>query len=120
MASLWSWIIFVVICPNENVTGYSSLSLLKNINVDTIKIDKSFVDNILDNDKDKTMLKNIMMMIKDLGFNIVVEGVENKAQINFLLENECEIIQGYYFDKPIPLKDFLTRVREKTYTEKNE
>ena len=101
-------------------TGYSSLSLLKDINVDTIKIDKSFVDNVPGNNKDKTMLKNIVMMIKDLGFNIVVEGVENKAQINFLLENECEIIQGYYFDKPIPLKDFLTRVREKTYTEKNE
>lgn len=96
-------------------TGYSSLSLLKNISVDTIKIDKSFIDNIFQDKKDEIILKNIIHLIKELGFNIVVEGVENKEQVNFLSENGCNIIQGYYFDKALPPEIFENKLLNKIY-----
>ena len=94
-------------------TGYSSFSLLKDIPCDTLKIDKSFVDNIIssENDenivfKDNVIIKHIISLSQELGYNCIAEGAETKEQVDRLKEMGCKIIQGYYFSKPIPLEEF--------------
>ncbi|WP_261875524.1 bifunctional diguanylate cyclase/phosphodiesterase [Vibrio rarus] len=86
-------------------TGYSSLSLLKEIPIDELKIDKSFIDNVIDNEKDNIMVKNIIKIGKDLGITVLAEGIENYQQLDFLHQNGCDIYQGYYYSKPLNLAD---------------
>jgi len=91
-------------------TGYSSLSRLKNLNVSKLKIDKSFVDGLPDNDRDICIAKSIIGLAKGMGLEIVAEGVESKAQAQWLLKNGCELLQGYLFSKPVKsslIFDFL-------------
>lgn len=85
-------------------TGYSSLSLLANMPIDTIKIDKTFIDKI--EQKDEDMIKIIMLIAKKLKLKTVAEGVENQTQVDFLKENQCDILQGYFLSKPIKFKEF--------------
>ena len=90
-------------------TGYSSLSLLKEMPLDTLKIDKSFVDNLgtdKENEKDTIVLKHIISLAKNLSFNCLAEGAEMKSQVDKLRNLGCEIIQGYYYSKPISISDF--------------
>lgn len=90
-------------------TGYSSLSLLKEMPLDTLKIDKSFVDNLgtdKENEKDTIVLKHIISLAKNLSFNCLAEGAEMKSQVDKLRCLGCEIIQGYYYSKPISISDF--------------
>ena len=85
-------------------TGYSSLSQLSRIPVNTLKIDRSFVITI-DNGKNETsIIDNIYAMAKDLHLKVVAEGVETDAQLEYLTKIGCDLIQGYYFSKPLPLK----------------
>ena len=87
-------------------TGYSSLSLLTQMPIDTLKIDKSFVDTIAGDDErneDVILLRHIITLAKELGFVCLAEGAENRVQIDRLRDLGCEIIQGYYYSKPIPL-----------------
>ncbi|HAQ07957.1 MAG TPA: GGDEF domain-containing protein [Bacillus bacterium] len=83
-------------------TGYSSLSLLKHLPIDKIKIDKSFVDDIIHHANQGTMVKTIIDMGHNLQFEIIAEGVEEPEQVDFLLGNGCLIGQGYYFSMPLP------------------
>ncbi|MFR2570949.1 MAG: putative bifunctional diguanylate cyclase/phosphodiesterase [Clostridia bacterium] len=85
-------------------TGYSSLSLLANMPIDTIKIDKTFIDKI--EQKDEDMIEIIMLIAKKLKLKTVAEGVENQTQVDFLKENQCDILQGYFLSKPIKFKEF--------------
>ena len=90
-------------------TGYSSLSLLTQMPIDTLKIDKSFVDTIANDSERKEdiiVLQHIIGLAKELGFVCLAEGAESRPQIDRLLELGCEIIQGYYFSKPIPLTEY--------------
>lgn len=90
-------------------TGYSNLSLLTTIPVDTIKIDKSLVDGIgspSETEKDTTLLKNIICMSKELHFTCLTEGAETKTQIEKLRNFGCEIVQGYYYSKPLPQEEY--------------
>lgn len=90
-------------------TGYSSLSLLKEMPLDTLKIDKSFVDNLgtdKENEKDIIVLKHIISLAKNLSFSCLAEGAELKSQVDKLRSLGCEIIQGYYYSKPISIDDF--------------
>ena len=90
-------------------TGYSSLSLLKEMPLDTLKIDKSFVDNIgsiNEDEKDIIVLKHIISLAKSLSFLCLAEGAESKNQVEKLKTLGCEIIQGYYYSKPIPIKEY--------------
>ncbi len=90
-------------------TGYSSLSLLKEMPLDTLKIDKSFVDNIgtvKENEKDYIVLKYIISLAKNLSFTCLAEGAETKMQVDRLKMLGCEIIQGYYYSKPISIEEF--------------
>lgn len=90
-------------------TGYSSLSLLTRMPMDTIKIDKSFVDRI-DSQKEHAnecvVLRYMIGMLKELGFTCLAEGAEDKAQIEKLREYGCEIVQGFYYSKPLPVEEY--------------
>ena len=91
-------------------TGYSSLAYIKKMPIDVIKIDKSFVFGMLENHADYQIIMSTIAMVKNLGLTVVAEGVETAAQLRSLRENNCDIIQGYYFSKPIPeieLSQFL-------------
>jgi len=83
-------------------TGYSSLAYLKKMPVDVIKIDKSFVFGMLENRSDYQIIMSTIAMVKNLGLQVIAEGVETSAQLRSLTENDCDIIQGYYFSRPIP------------------
>lgn len=85
-------------------TGYSSLSTLQDMPADILKIDKSFVDRIGKNGKN--MVDYILTMAKELKLTTIAEGVETKEQKDYLLEKGCDIIQGYYYAKPMPEEEF--------------
>lgn len=93
-------------------TGYSSLAYLKKMPVDVIKIDKSFVFGMLENHSDYQIIMSTIAMVKNLGLIVVAEGVESSAQLRSLTQNECDIIQGYYFSKPVPEKELISFVEE--------
>lgn len=86
--------------------SHSSLSQITQLEFDTLKIDKSFVDKILSSEKDQEIVKVIIEMAKILGASTLAEGVETKEQYEWLQEQGCDYIQGYYFSKPLCVKDF--------------
>lgn len=83
-------------------TGYSSLSKLKTYPVDVLKIDKTFIDDLPNDNMSATIATTIISLAHNLGFRVVAEGVEKIEQLNFLTKNKCDQFQGYYFYKPIP------------------
>lgn len=96
---------FTVLIDDFGV-GYSSLTMLKDINADVLKLDKSFIDD--DSFEGKTMIKNIINIAKVFNYRIVAEGVETEEQYNFLKE-DCDEIQGYYFSKPLEEDEFIDK-----------
>ncbi len=82
-------------------TGYSSLSYLRQIPIDELKIDKSFISELNDSSEGTSMVKTILNIAKNLNLKIVAEGVETHQQKEFLIKEECSILQGYYFSKPL-------------------
>ena len=87
-------------------TGYSSLAYLQRFNVDKLKIDRSFVKDVLTDSQGEAITSAIISMAKSLNLQILAEGVEDKEQLALLKEKGCEIYQGFYFSKPIPVKEF--------------
>ncbi|BFM12453.1 hypothetical protein R50072_26060 [Simiduia litorea] len=83
-------------------TGYSSLSYLKNLPVDTLKIDREFIKDIPFDESDMHISAVIIFLARQLGFKVVAEGVETSEQLVFLKANHCDLAQGYLFSKPIP------------------
>ncbi len=82
-------------------TGYSSLSVLKQLQVNTLKVDRSFIQNLPDDESSALMVKAIVAMGLGLGFDIVAEDVETEAQALFLRQLGSPYIQGYYFSRPV-------------------
>jgi EAL domain-containing protein (putative c-di-GMP-specific phosphodiesterase class I) len=84
-------------------TGYSSLSYLRQLPINEIKIDKSFISELhhLEQDEDKCFVETIFTIAKNLKLNIVAEGIENEEQRKFIVDQECDILQGYYFSGPV-------------------
>lgn len=82
-------------------TGYSSLSLLKTLPIDELKIDKSFIDDILISKSSKNVVKSIISIGKEFDMNILCEGVEEKKQVEELTRLNCDLFQGYHFAKPL-------------------
>lgn len=90
-------------------TGYSSFGLLKEMPLDTLKVDKSFVDLLATEEesrKIRIIIRHIISMAKELGVSCVAEGAEEENQILALRELGCEIVQGYYYSRPIPMEEF--------------
>jgi diguanylate cyclase (GGDEF)-like protein len=82
-------------------TGYSGLSNLKLFSIDTLKIDKSFVRDLMTNNDSRAIVSNTIALAKKINVKIIAEGVETREQLNFLIENGCDMIQGYYYSPPI-------------------
>lgn len=96
------------ICMDDFGTGYSSLSYLRQFPIDSLKIDKSFVDDIsIEGDNTHILLNTIIAMGQTLNLNVIAEGVEEAYQAEYLKERGCEYYQGYYFSKPVPEDDFF-------------
>lgn len=87
-------------------SGYSSLNLLKDMPVDVLKIDMTFLSKTTDDNKAKTILQNIIQLSEDLGIFSLTEGVETKDQLAMLSDMGCKLFQGYYFSKPLPMTEF--------------
>jgi EAL domain-containing protein (putative c-di-GMP-specific phosphodiesterase class I) len=82
-------------------TGYSSLSYLKRFPVDRLKIDRSFVQDLTTDVDSAAIVRTIIALGRNLGLKVLAEGVENDAQVDFLLANGCDELQGYWFSKPV-------------------
>jgi EAL domain-containing protein (putative c-di-GMP-specific phosphodiesterase class I) len=82
-------------------TGYSSLSHLKDLPVDKLKIDRSFINDITVDKQDANLVRSIIQLSNNLGLVTVAEGVETKAQVDWLMQNGDLLLQGYYFSKPV-------------------
>ena len=85
--------------------GYSSLALLKEFDVDTIKLDRLFFVN--SNEKTWKVVKAFISLAHELNITVVAEGVENEEQIERLKEINCDLVQGYYYSKPLPEEEFI-------------
>lgn len=96
----------VTISLDDFGTGYSSLAYLKNFPLDELKIDKSFIFDITDNEIDRGIVAIIIEMAKTFNLEVIAEGVETEEQLNFLIKHECNASQGYYFARPLHVEDF--------------
>ncbi|NTV51032.1 MAG: EAL domain-containing protein [Geobacteraceae bacterium] len=92
-------------------TGYSSLSYLRNLPIHELKIDRSFISRVTENSADAVLVNTIIGMAESLNLRVVAEGVETVGQYNFLSEQRCHEIQGFYFSKPLPAESFADLVR---------
>ncbi len=87
-------------------SGYSSLNMLKDINADVLKIDMGFLRKTENHERAMVILNYTIDMAHELGMKVVTEGVETKEQMERLVEMGCEMFQGFYFDKPMPVEEF--------------
>ncbi|MBF8739838.1 putative bifunctional diguanylate cyclase/phosphodiesterase [Pseudomonas guariconensis] len=92
-------------------TGYSSLSYLKKFPIDIIKIDRSFINEIPDNQDDMEITSAVVAMAHNLKLKVVAEGIETAEQLAFLRRHRCDVGQGYLFDRPIPGRELVARLR---------
>ncbi|MBZ0333443.1 EAL domain-containing protein [Marinobacter sp. AL4B] len=96
----------VKIALDDFGTGYSSLSYLTSLTADRLKLDKSFIDPIPENQRQASFVSTVIAMAHSLGIPIVAEGVERPEQLKWLSENQCDTIQGYFLSRPLPLSQF--------------
>lgn len=95
-------------------TGYSSLNYLKEFTIHRLKIDRSFVRDIMIDEKDARIVSTIISMAQGLGLEVVAEGVETREQLQFLYNANCNIVQGFYFCKPLSLNEFESLLSKNT------
>lgn len=99
----------VLVSLDDFGTGYSSLAHLKRFNIDTIKIDRSFIDDIPGDNEGVVIVNAIIELAHSLGLRLIAEGVENKKQVNFIADKKCYVVQGYYYSKPISAAEFTKK-----------
>jgi diguanylate cyclase (GGDEF)-like protein/PAS domain S-box-containing protein len=97
-------------------TGYSSLNYLKILPINFLKIDQSFIRDLFKDSNSNVITNSIINLSHNLGLQVIAEGVETKSQLDFLRENKCDIIQGYYFSKPISSDNFIALMRSQNNT----
>ncbi len=102
----------VLLSIDDFGTGYSSLNYLKRFPLDILKIDRSFITDITTNSNDRAVVEAIVSLSHHLKMKVVAEGVETKEQLDFLREQRCHEIQGYYLAKPLPVDEFRDFVRK--------
>jgi diguanylate cyclase (GGDEF)-like protein len=93
-------------------TGYSSLSYLRKLPIDILKIDKSFIDDLLKDNKNREIIGNMIILAHNLGISVVAEGIEEEIQVNHLRKLQCDYIQGFFIGKPMKeaeLEEFLNQ-----------
>ena len=93
-------------------TGYSSFSRLTELNVDILKIDRDFIKDIANGDKNRHITKDIITIAHRLGVETVAEGVELLEQKEYLIEHNCDVIQGYFFSRPITDKNAINLLKD--------
>jgi len=96
-------------------TGYSSLSYLQELPFDRIKIDKSFIDLIGAGGNSEKICRTIIKMAHELGKEAIAEGVETREQADFLVENRCDSVQGYFYSYPLPQEEFIEFVERQDF-----
>ena len=96
----------IVFSMDDFGTGYSSMQYLKRLPLDQLKIDQSFVRDLVDDGSDRAIVKTVIAMAHSLELEVIAEGVEMEAQRDILLENGCTRFQGYLFGKPVPIEQF--------------
>lgn len=101
-------------------SGYSSLNVLKDIAVDVLKIDMKFLDGSGDDGRSENILASVVRMAKWLNMPVVAEGAERKEQVSFLHSIGCEYVQGFYFARPMPVKEYEKLLYEQPYFEDDE
>jgi len=99
-------------------SGYSSLNMLSEMPLDVLKMDMKFVRNIEKSETDYQLVKLILGMAKFLKVKVVAEGVESFAQLSLLKEAGCDLVQGYYFSRPLPAEEFEKLIRQEIGTER--
>ncbi|MBS3804213.1 MAG: EAL domain-containing protein [Oleiphilaceae bacterium] len=92
-------------------TGFSALSYLKSYPFDTLKIDKSFIRDVMTQQGDASLVKAIINMAHSLGLTVIAEGVEEEPQTRFLMDNDCDFAQGYFYSRPAPESEFEAWLR---------
>ncbi|NQD79344.1 EAL domain-containing protein [Pseudomonas sp. CrR14] len=97
-------------------TGYSSLSYLKSLPLDKIKIDKSFVQDLLDDEDDATIVRAIIQLGKSLGMQVIAEGVETAEQEAYIIAQGCHEGQGYFYSRPLPARELTQYLKQSTRT----
>jgi len=93
-------------------TGHSSLSYLKKFPIDRLKIDRSFIIDITSSEQDRNITSTIIQLAKYLNIEVIAEGVETKEQAYLLHVMGCQVIQGYYFSRPIPASDVINLIKQ--------
>jgi EAL domain-containing protein (putative c-di-GMP-specific phosphodiesterase class I) len=101
----------VTLAIDDFGTGYSSLAYLKRLPINTLKIDKEFVDDLSHGSEDAAITTTIIAMARALGLNVVAEGVETEAQLQFLRAHHCDEIQGYWLSPPLEAQRCLAFIR---------
>lgn len=100
-------------------SGYSSLNQIANIPADIIKFDRVFASRSLKNDKGRQVIKSLIEMLKMVNYDLVFEGIETKEELDAVVSYGCDVIQGFYFDKPLSAREFIKKYymggREATY-----
>ena len=86
-------------------TGFSSFARLRDLNIDIVEIDKQLIDNISVKKESNLISEDIISMVHKVGLEVVAEGVETDIQMQYLKKHDCDIIQGYYFSRPLEAKD---------------
>ena len=99
-------------------TGYSSLSYLKHYPIHTLKMDKSFIDHVTENEEDASFARMVVGIARNMHLDLIAEGVETAEQLEFLREEGCRLIQGFYFSKPLSPEDALKYLEEHYAPEK--
>ncbi|MFE7060706.1 EAL domain-containing protein [Sutcliffiella sp. NPDC057660] len=94
-------------------TGYSSMTRLTELEIDVLKVDRSFVKDVETNRKNAIILESLFVIAKDLDIEVVVEGVETEGQLLFMKQKNCDIIQGYIFSKPVPISPFTDMLEKR-------
>ena len=111
----------VTVSMDDFGTGYSSVNLFKSMDFHVVKLDRSFIQNIDRHIiKDEVILENVIQMLHELNCEIVAEGVETERQMGFLRNTACQVIQGFYFDQPMPRQEFVARLVNPQYSDMKE